>query len=225
VDHRFYQARIDGQPCSAVYVADAGRAVLLGATRQLLATIGTGAAPFCYAGSVGPLRLEPVLERQLQAIGGELARRFSLVGLFGVDLMLANDQLWVIEVNPRFPASVEVLERAGGFEAVAIHVEACRTGRLPPPPTMSGTWCGKAILTARADLVVPADFSRLALPADVKTWPEVADVPAAGTRIRAGGPIVTVLAEAGDEPSLVLALRRQAAQLETEVLPRSGQKL
>jgi len=244
-----YQARIEGEPCSAVYVAGAGRAVLLGATRQLLTAEkgdsphlprptcgwcppsgclaqmgavpffrGTGATPFCYAGSVGPLRLEPALDRQLQAIGEELARRFSLVGLFGVDLILAGGQFWVIEVNPRFPASVEVLERACGFEAVAIHVEACRSGRLPPPPAISGTWCGKAILMARADLVVPAAFDRLAPPADVKTWPEVADVPAAGTRIRAGGPIATVLAEAGDEPSLLLALRRQAAQLETQVL-------
>jgi len=159
-----------------------------------------------------------MLERQFQAIGGELARRFSLVGLFGVDLILANDQFWVIEVNPRLPASVEVLERACGFEAVAIHVEACRTGRLPPPPAISGTWCGKAILSARADLVVPADVNGLALPTDLKTWPDVADVPAAGTRIRAGGPIATVLAEAGDEPSLLQALRRRATQLETQVL-------
>jgi predicted ATP-grasp superfamily ATP-dependent carboligase len=214
----FFQARIEGQPCSAVYVGGAGGAVLLGATRQLLASAGTGDAPFCYAGSVGPLRLEPHLDRQLQAIGQELARRFSLVGLFGVDLILAGDQFWVIEVNPRFPASVEVLERAGGFEAVAIHVEACRNGRLPPRPAVSGGWCGKAIVTARADLVVPAGFNELVPPADLKTWPELADVPAAGTRIRAGGPIATVLAEAGDEPSLLMALRRRAAELETAVL-------
>ena len=221
----FFQARIDGQPCSAVYVAAADRAVLLGATRQLLATTGTGAGPFCYAGSLGPLRLAPMLDHQLQIIGQEIARRFSLVGLFGVDLVLADDQFWVIEVNPRFPASVEVLERACGFEAVAIHVEACRRGRLPPPPAPSGMWCGKAILWARADLVVPADFPGLAPPADLKSWPALADVPAPGTRIRAGGPIATVLAETGDEPSLMLALTRQAAQLEAVILPRTGLKL
>jgi predicted ATP-grasp superfamily ATP-dependent carboligase len=83
---------------------------------------------------------------------------------------------------------------------------------------MARTWCGKAILTARADLVVPADFNRRVPPADLKTWPQVADIPAVGTRIRAGGPIATVLAEAGDEPSLLLALRRQAAELESQVL-------
>jgi predicted ATP-grasp superfamily ATP-dependent carboligase len=220
----FFQARIDGQPCSAVYLAAAGRAVLLGATRQLLATAGPGAGPFCYAGSLGPLRLEPKLVHQLQTIGQEIARRFSLVGLFGVDLILAGDQFWVIEVNPRFPASVEVLERACGFEAVAIHVEACRSGRLPPPPATSGRWCGKAILWARADLVVPSDFPGLAPPADLRSWPALADVPAPGTRIRAGGPIATVLAEAGDESSLVLALARQATELEAAILPRTGPK-
>ena len=47
----FYQARIDGQPCSAVYVAAAGRAVLLGATRQLLATRAEkGTVPICRNG-------------------------------------------------------------------------------------------------------------------------------------------------------------------------------
>ena len=186
---------------------------------------GTGAGAFCYAGSLGPLRLEPKLVHQLQTIGQEIARRFSLVGLFGVDLILAGDRFWVIEVNPRFPASVEVLERACGFEAVAMHVEACRSGRLPRPPATSGRWCGKAILWARADLVVPADIPGLAPPADLKSWPEVADVPAPGTRIRAGGPIATVLAEAGDESSLVLALARQATQLEAAILPRTGPKL
>jgi len=216
----FYQARIDGQPCSAVYVAARGRAVLLGATRQLLAAVEPGAAPFCYAGSLGPLRPEPVLSGQLQAIGQELARRFSLVGLFGVDLVLAQQRLWVIEVNPRFPASVEVLERACGFQAVRIHVEACRNGRLPPQPAISTTWCGKTILTARADLVVPAAISKLDAPADLKTWPAVADIPAPGTHIRAGGPVATVLAEAADEPSLLAALRRQARQLEAVVLGR-----
>jgi predicted ATP-grasp superfamily ATP-dependent carboligase len=210
----YYQARIDGLPCSAVYAAAAGRAVLLGATRQWLTAAEPGDAPFCYAGSVGPLRLEPTLDGQLQAIGQELARRFSLIGLFGVDLILADRRFWVIEVNPRFTASVEVLERACGFRAMAIHVEACRDGRLPPRPARPTTWCGKSILTARTDLLIPAAIEEPAGPTDLATWPALADIPAAGSRIRAGGPIATVLAEAADEPSLTAALGRRASQLE-----------
>jgi predicted ATP-grasp superfamily ATP-dependent carboligase len=213
-----YQARIEGLPCSAVYAAAGGRAVLLGATRQLSTAAEPGDPPFCYAGSVGPLRLEPVLDEQLQTIGQELARRFSLMGLFGVDLILADRRFWVIEVNPRFTASVEVLERACGFRAIAIHVGACRDGQLPPQAARPTTWCGKAILTAPSDLVVPAAIEKLAGPTDLTGWPALADIPAAGSRIRAGGPIATVLAEAADEPSLTAALGRQASQLEALLL-------
>ena len=44
-------------------------------------------------------------------------RAFGLVGLFGVDLILRDGEPWPVEVNPRYTASVEVLELALGTSA------------------------------------------------------------------------------------------------------------
>jgi uncharacterized protein len=89
---RFYfQQRIDGLACSAVYVAAAGRAVLLGVTRQLVGETWTGATGFQYCGSIGPLRLTENCQARFAAIGDVLARTFNLNGLFGVDAIV-NEQ-------------------------------------------------------------------------------------------------------------------------------------
>jgi predicted ATP-grasp superfamily ATP-dependent carboligase len=175
----------------------------------------TGAQGFAYSGSVGPLSLAPQVHRQFAEIGRVLSRHFGLVGLFGVDAVLAGDSVWTIEVNPRYTASVEVLERAYRYHAVAIHRDACCEGRLPAPmPTNATGWYGKAVLYARQDLRVPAEFLRLAEPALEAEWPDLADIPDAGTQIRRGRPITTVLAEAGDERSLLAELERRTGVLE-----------
>jgi predicted ATP-grasp superfamily ATP-dependent carboligase len=62
----------------------------------------------------------------LRAIGDVLAERFELVGLFGVDFVLNGDEVWTVEVNPRYTASVEIIERATGVRAIELHARACK---------------------------------------------------------------------------------------------------
>jgi predicted ATP-grasp superfamily ATP-dependent carboligase len=207
----YFQKRIDGRACSAVFVACGGRAATLGATWQWSGTEWTGAHGFQYAGSWGPIREAGLLE-SFRRIGDILAGEFGLVGLFGVDAMADGENLWPIEVNPRYPASAEVLERALEIDAVRLHVEACREGRLPQGQTdRPSRWCGKAIVYARRDAIVTEEFCRVAEPLWAgQAWPELADVPAAGTRIGTGAPAVTVLADAEDEASLGEELRQKA---------------
>jgi predicted ATP-grasp superfamily ATP-dependent carboligase len=178
--------------------------VLLGVTWQLVGLGWTGAAEFCYAGSIGPVTLDPRLETKWIRIGSCLAKRFRLCGLFGVDAILDGQTVWPIEVNPRYPASVEVLERALDIQAVGIHADACCSRRLPERVPRAGTrWCGKAILYAPADVRVSPEFGRFAQE-EMKPWPwpDLADVPEVGTPLRRGKPVTTVFAEAADEASV-----------------------
>ena len=71
--------------------------------------------------------------------GQVLASAFALVGLFGVDYILHDDEPWPVEVNPRYTASVEVLELALGRSLLAEHICAClRQPRRLTGPTRSG---------------------------------------------------------------------------------------
>ncbi len=126
-DH-WYQQFVDGTSCSAVFVATDQQCRLLGVSRQLTGNGGLDnhapRHPFRYVGSVGPLDLGDKVENSFREVGICLAERFQLRGLFGVDAILAGGRVWTIEVNPRYTASVEVLERASGFSALRLHADA-----------------------------------------------------------------------------------------------------
>jgi len=194
----YFQRLIDGDPCSALYVATGGRAVFLGATRQLVGAACTGATGFQYSGSLGPLVLPEGIMAEFQRIGDCLASRFELIGIMGVDAVIAENRVWPVEVNPRYTASVEVLERATNLKSIAMHVKACRDGDLPK--SLGGQhnrYCGKAIVYAGKNVTVAERFVRFLERVNQRArQPAVADIPPAEQQITAGAPVVTVFAEA-----------------------------
>ncbi|MGE3407234.1 MAG: ATP-grasp domain-containing protein [Pirellulales bacterium] len=201
----YFQERIDGLPCAAAYVAASGKARLLGITQQLIGTPWCGAQPFAYAGSIGPF---PTNDRQLlqwERIGSALAEEFKLVGLFGVDAVLHQDSVWPIEVNPRYTASLEVLERTLGLQTVALHVAACSQGILPAAivPAGHGRYSGKAVVYAQVNGTVNEFLAKaFAGLKGAAAWPQLADIPRIGSGIVRGWPICTVLAD-GTSPTEV----------------------
>ena len=212
----YFQQYIDGQSCSAVYVADKRSAVLLGVTRQLIGSAWAGASGFRYTGSIGPISLPESVMSQFVAIGSALARAFDLVGLFGVDAIVNPEGVWSVEVNPRYTASTELLDLAFGFQAVALHVETCESGTLPQAPLpFKGRCFGKAILFASKDFVISPKLS-VKLEAEKGSKPaRLADIPVTGSIIQAGWPVITLLAEATDEPAVFQSLQQRAAEIQS----------
>jgi predicted ATP-grasp superfamily ATP-dependent carboligase len=157
-------------------------------------------------------------EQQWKRIGSCLAREFNLAGLFGVDAVLSGGVVRPVEVNPRYTASVEILERGTAANFVQFHVDACRDGALPDDARVGvSECCGKAILFARRDVTIPAELTAAAVAANRATaWPVYADIPQAGLPIRAGRPVMTVLAsgkDAGDVEQNLMELASQAESL------------
>jgi predicted ATP-grasp superfamily ATP-dependent carboligase len=193
---------------------------MLGITRQLAGTPWAGADGFRYVGSIGPLRPAGRIVDALRKIGMLLANAFGLVGLFGVDAVVRNEMVWTVEVNPRYTASVEILERALGIRAVTMHISACCQEPLPDEPDWRSGGCyGKAIVYAPRNASMPEKVSReLAQRASDSAWPLFADIPAPGVPIRARSPIATVFARGKDVPMVEKRLRRRVAMLERLVL-------
>ncbi|HEV7226192.1 MAG TPA: ATP-grasp domain-containing protein [Pirellulales bacterium] len=225
--HSYFQSRIRGDSQSAVYVAANGQARLLGVTEQLLAAEQPSEGAFRYAGSLGPLPLSEDRRRLFDQIGTVLAREFMLTGLFGVDCIAAGETIWPVEVNPRYTASIEVLERASGLAAIAWHVAACRQNALPPaaPMAAAGRWFGKAILYAASDLQASPEAAEemLGCP-QASDWPAVGDVPAAGARFAAGQPVLTVFADGADRESLLESLSQRQTYWQGRLAGRRGLK-
>jgi uncharacterized protein len=219
----YWQEFIAGEPCSAVFVAAGRRAVLLGSTKLLAGepwcwgqtpAQPSTVPPFAYCGSIGPWHWPDEITAQWQTIGDVLARELNLIGLFGVDAISTKDgRITPLEINPRYTASIEVLERASqlgtfgtrakALHTIALHAAACSEGRLPdriiPVPNALS---GKAILYA------PTGERPWRLTRGAAQWaailnlnpgpPSVADIPAADSLHQAGQPILTVLADGRD---------------------------
>ncbi|HKD38075.1 MAG TPA: ATP-grasp domain-containing protein, partial [Pirellulales bacterium] len=253
--NRYFQEWIDGEPASAVYIAFGNSAICLGVTRQLIGLPWCGAADdgdcnFRYCGSVGPLDLPAPLAHRFENLGKALAAAFRLRGLFGLDVIIRDGEIWPIELNPRYTASTEIVERSRGLSAVRLHVNAfvvqdklyeddfAQEGteeterkslnsrpplsRLPPmqfgtpqeanllPRSLNEVF-GKAVLYANEDLTVSETFLAWVAQQNVDCqWPRIADIPAEGSAIRTGQPIVTVFAEGPDESEVLDGLKARA---------------
>jgi predicted ATP-grasp superfamily ATP-dependent carboligase len=132
-----------------------------------------------------------------------------MIGLFGVDFILDGQGVpWPVEVNPRYTASVEVIEMATGDSLLARHVDACR-GRPVAPLGSPGVFAAKEIVFAEKGGVfnLPAEVGR-GTSNDPLGQPEVADVPEKGTAFRAGDPVLTVFARG---PSMESCRKRLGA--------------
>jgi predicted ATP-grasp superfamily ATP-dependent carboligase len=190
----YLQRQVEGLPIGAVFVAAGGRARLLDASEQVL--FGSNDRPFQYGGSIGPVELSPRDRESIVDVGQILAAEFDLKGMFGVDLVVAADGIWTIEVNPRYTASVEVLERAIGFNAVELHLAACRDARLCELGKGAVRCVGKHVVYAERSFEMTTGIVKGLLEQNRnEIWPVVADIPRAPTRIKAGQPVLTVFAE------------------------------
>ncbi|MBI2806232.1 MAG: ATP-grasp domain-containing protein [Planctomycetes bacterium] len=211
----FLQERIEGKPCSAVFVADRDQVMLLGITRQLIGTPWLNATGFHYAGSVGPL---PISETELQRwreLGTALGQDFQLRGLFGIDAMVRDGVPWPVEINPRYTASVEILERACQG-AYLLHHAAAFAATAPAPAGAARSICGKAILFARKTFSFPTDgpWVESLEPGGNLDSVEHADIPRAGEIIEAGRPVLTVFASASTVHECETKLREKAQALD-----------
>lgn len=199
-----FQERKAGRSFSATFLASASGVELVGATRQYHGRPGN---PFAYRGSLGPWRLPGTVAGVLGTLGRVLAEEFGLVGLFGVDLIVAGDRAWPVEVNPRYTASVEILEQGLRRPLLADHLRACGAEAPPaPPPRPSSRFAAKEVVYAtfpvRWDGVLAGRYG-------LGEFPEVADVPAAGTRIEAGQPVLTAFGRGGTAAACRLDLARR----------------
>lgn len=194
----YYQRYIAGTSYSAIFVGAHKHAALLGVTEQLIGTTWNAVSAYQYAGSIGPVTLPSAAEPQLRGLGATLSERFELQGLFGVDFILAEDNIWPVEVNPRYTASVEVIEIATKLSLLESHVQACLNQHLPSVKMREPSLiAGKLILYAKQAMEVSeSEIELIAKRVAEEADGVIADSPRAGTKLLPGDPICTVLVTA-----------------------------
>jgi predicted ATP-grasp superfamily ATP-dependent carboligase len=198
----YYQRFVAGRSVSALVLGAATDAVILGLSEQW--TEPSRRQPFRFGGVAAPAEIPGAVAAPLVAAARALARRLGLIGLNSVDFILDGENFWVIEVNPRPGASLDVFERLCAAPLFELHLRACR-GDLPRETA-------PAPRHAEASAVFYGDSKTAIAPGF--DWPEwTADRPASSTRVRAGEPLCTVFAD-GERPGVARkALRNRCETL------------
>ncbi|MFQ5660414.1 MAG: ATP-grasp domain-containing protein [Gammaproteobacteria bacterium] len=210
-DH-YLQQFIEGEGRSAVYISNGRDARLLGVTRQLVGEGEWYAPPYAYCGSIGPLAVNSDEKQQWIKIGEALTGEFGVRGLFGVDAIADAGRIIPIEVNPRYTASVEVIELATGLPVIAMHIQGC-TGNMPAfRAVQPETMIGKAILFAPRDLHAP-DLTENGDWINEHGFPRIADIPRSGSIIFKGNPLITALVTGRDESGCRESLLANTARI------------
>jgi predicted ATP-grasp superfamily ATP-dependent carboligase len=200
------QRWVEGIPHSASFIANGHDAQVFAVTQQLSGDPAFGAHGFAYVGNLLIPKPDAGLLESLNVLATTLTQAFGLVGLNGIDFILNGEQLSILEVNPRYSASMELVEEALAVPLLLWHTAGCRRQSLPVlPERHDRNVFGKAIVYARRDGRLP----------DTTQWlaKDRRDVPHAGGPIHAGFPICTVTAVGRDQQLCYAHLLAEADEL------------
>lgn len=208
----YFQARVAGVTHSAIFHHGDVGLEFLGMTQQLENGDQSHAfEPFQYCGSIGPLD-EAATERfrgPLMVAAKAVVEHGGLRGIFGIDFMPDEAGVpWVLEVNPRYTASVEVIELATQRSLLwGSQGEHGNGASLVGAPVIA-----KRILYASRSFQAPTFAAGLG---KYSEWelPKVADIPVSGSRIEATWPICTVMASGSTLEICLQVLRERTKEV------------
>lgn len=171
----YWQEQRSGSPHSVLFLADGRHAQVIGFNRQW--TVVHGEDLFIFAGVINQTGLS---DKQKSLIGRwleGLVTAFNLKGLNSLDFIQDGGDLWVLEINPRPSASMQLYPG----DLLACHI----SGQLSAqswPVTQASAY---QIIYAPCDLDIPTTMQ----------WPEnCMDVPPSGVICRTGQPICSIIA-------------------------------
>lgn len=207
-ERMYFQRHVPGMPVSALFLADGGRALVIGFSRQW-ASPAPG-QPFRYGGAVRPADLPPGMEDALAAAVARFVAAVPLRGLNSADFLVDSDRFCMLEINPRPGATMDIFEPAHG-SLLALHTGAC-VGRLERPAQPSGA-AAAAIVYARHEIPSLPHLE----------WPDwTSDRPRGGTAVETGAPICTVHAAASTMAEAKGLIRERQARVHEKVNGRAA---
>ncbi len=207
-----------GEPRSAIFASDGRTLELLGITHQLIGQTWLHCQQFHYCGTLGPDESDDKLGPDLLRIADVLVERSGLRGIWGIDFLDDAGRIVVLEVNPRYTASIEVLEHQTGLRSFDWIRWAFAGGpkplgtRAPKPGVV-----GKAIYFAPNDLTFPQTgpwVESLRRAREVHRRGDFADIPHPGEIIPRGFPVLTILDDAETRAECATRLQSRAAALD-----------
>jgi uncharacterized protein len=180
----YYQKIQQGDSMSCLFLADQQQVILIGLNEQW--THADQLMPYRYGGATSSVNLDELVKSRLMRFLLEVVKSLGLVGLNSCDFILHQDEIYMLEINPRLSASIDLYKPVEESLFTA-HVAACKGESVKQFVASAGGAKAHQIIYAKKDLIINDD----------QHWPDwVCDIPHPNQYITAGMPICTVIAEA-----------------------------
>lgn len=197
------QEFIEGQNVSASVLSTPDEAKAILTSRQILGEDGLGQPDeFAYCGNVVPYT-EDV---QVKKTAEDAVMELLLLGSNGVDMIHTGEDIYVIEVNPRFQGTFECAEEVLGINMVDAHIKAC-SGTLIEIPQPNKFAVKMVIFAKRRCIAGNLDFEG------------VYDIPERNVIIEKDEPAATVIASDESPEKAIYKAERLVERVYKELEP------
>ena len=212
--NEYLQKHIDGESVGACFVTSNGETSLLGTTRHLSGIKYFGQPEFWYGGLIYPACGGNSLRETMEKFGKIAGGESRLSGVWGADFILDSDgRLWLLEINPRFTSSLELIANAHGIDIAQLQIESVRgiahPVSLPDPDYVLGTAVCYASEDFTFDLVETAFGS-------------IRDIPRQGSFIKKGEPLLSIYTEGESHDDCLESLKEKAKPFRSGGYTRGG---
>lgn len=203
----YYQKLQLGKSISCLFIASEHGAQVIGFSEQWLDS--NDDEPFRYGGAVSHAGISEQAITRFTNYVVNLAQAIGLVGINSCDAICDGDDVYVLEINPRLSATMDLY---AGYLLMEKHVAACQH-----TISASGIELNNACPLSNAHQVIYANRP-LTVKDDI-IWPEwVCDLPKIGNYFSVGMPICTVVAEAETAALAKSLVNERAAALNDKLL-------
>jgi predicted ATP-grasp superfamily ATP-dependent carboligase len=209
--HEFIaQEFVEGIPCSSSVISTGDEAVVVAVNEQLIGIPWLTRLPFAYCGNITPF--ETKFREEMEEYSKQIAIEFKLQGSNGVDFMMTDKGVKVIEINPRFQGSIDTVELSTGLNVFDAHIKSF-SGDLPE---LMGPRCfaAKNIIYAAKKLKINRDISDTLV--QYMSKGKAADIPRPGQEVHPDEPVTTILATASTRRMALYRVSRIARSIKNK---------
>jgi uncharacterized protein len=181
------QEIVEGVDVSASVLSSGEETTTILTSQQLIGKSWLGQKEiYGYCGNIAPYKEKfranksKVIKKDFKEVAEDVVKNLKLIGSNGVDMIINNGNIYVIEVNPRPQGTFEVAELSLGINMAEAHLHACEgdLNNIPLPQKFA------------VKMIIHAKYRSLVGNLNLK---DLNDIPGSEVIIEKGEPVATVL--------------------------------
>ena len=233
----YIQQRLPGDSIGVTFLSSKVGSTVVGATASWKSEASFMGGPvYAYRGSYGPIALPCEQLERLQRFATLVGIESGLLGLWQADFLLHQGELTLLEINPRWSASMDLLDVGLSTPLIQYHFACIRNSLSRERFLQVSLECFEQAQRSRKSmigkLIVYASLPCVVTQFQSDRWwsqrwtgdmncsanrYQLADIPNPSTKVSAGDPLLTVMATGSSPEALMAELQRG----KIEVLDRS----